>query len=157
MKLVVDRKWKKQGYTISNLTIDGQWFCNVLEDTDRGLDDSMPLSQIQALKKPKITAIPRGTYEITIDITSPKFSTKTFYQQVCNGKVPRLLNVKGFDGILIHVGEGANGATLTEGCLLIGMNKIKGGLLDGKECFTNLYKKMKEAKSRNEKITIEIK
>ena len=41
MELVVDRKWKKQGYTISNLTIYGKWFCNVLEDTDRGLTQSM--------------------------------------------------------------------------------------------------------------------
>lgn len=50
MELVVDRKWKKQGYTISNLTIDGKWFCNVLEDTDRGLDDSMSIAEIRKLK-----------------------------------------------------------------------------------------------------------
>lgn len=50
MELVVDRKWKKQSYTISNLTIDGKWFCNVLEDTDRGLDSSMSIAKIRELK-----------------------------------------------------------------------------------------------------------
>ena len=157
MELVVDRKWKKQSYTISNLTIDGKWFCNVLEDADRGLDDSMNLNKILELKKPSITAIPKGTYEITLDVTSPKYSTNSFYKQVCNGKVPRLLNVKGFEGILIHVGDGPRGADLSSGCLLCGYNKVKGQLRDGKEVFKKLYSLLKEAKSRGEKLTITIK
>ena len=156
MELIVDRKWKKQSYTISNLTIDGKWFCNVLEDADRGLDDSMSVAKIRELKKPSITAIPRGTYEITLDVISPKYSTNSFYKQVCNGKVPRLLNVKGFEGILIHVGDGPRGADLSSGCLLCGYNKVKGQLRDGKEVFKKLYSLLKEAKSRGEKITIKI-
>ena len=157
MELVVDRKWKKQNYTISNLTIDGKWFCNVLEDTDRELDSSMSIAKIRELKKPSITAIPRGTYEITLDVISPKYSTNSFYKQVCNGKVPRLLNVKGFEGILIHVGDGPRGADLSSGCLLCGYNKVKGQLRDGKEVFKKLYSLLKEAKSRGEKLTITIK
>lgn len=157
MELIVDRKWKKQSYTISNLTIDGKWFCNVLEDADRGLDDSMSLAKIKELKKPSITAIPKGTYEITLDIDSPKFGSKPFYKQVCNGKLPRLLNVKGFEGILIHVGDGPRGADLSSGCLLCGYNKVKGQLRDGKEVFKKLYSLLKEAKSRGEKLTITIK
>ena len=156
MELVVDRKWKKQSYTISNLTIDGKWFCNVLEDADRGLDDSMSLDKILELKKPSITAIPKGTYEITLNVVSPKYCTNSFYKQVCNGKVPRLLNVKGFEGILIHVGDGPRGADLSSGCLLCGYNKVKGQLRDGKEVFKKLYSLLKEAKSRGEKITIKI-
>ena len=156
MELVVDRKWKKQNYTISNLTIDGKWFCNVLEDKDRNLDSSMSIAKIRELKKPSITAIPRGTYEITLDVISPKYSTNSFYKQVCNGKVPRLLNVKGFEGILIHVGDGPRGADLSSGCLLCGYNKVKGQLRDGKEVFKKLYSLLKEAKSRGEKITIKI-
>ena len=156
MELVVDRKWKKQSYTISNLTIDGKWFCNVLEDKDRNLDSSMSVAKIMELKKPSITAIPRGTYEITLDVISPKYSTNSFYKQVCNGKVPRLLNVKGFEGILIHVGDGPRGADLSSGCLLCGYNKVKGQLRDGKEVFKKLYSLLKEAKSRGEKITIKI-
>ena len=157
MELVVDRKWKKQSYTISNLTIDGKWFCNILEDTDRGLDSSMSIAKIRELKKSSITAIPRGTYEITLDVISPKYYTNSFYKQVCNGKVPRLLNVKGFEGILIHVGDGPRGADLSSGCLLCGYNKVKGQLRDGKEVFKKLYSLLKEAKSRGEKLTITIK
>ena len=156
MELVVDRKWKKQNYTISNLTIDGKWFCNVLEDKDRNLDSSMSIAKIKELKRLSITAIPKGTYEITLNVISPKYCTNSFYKQVCNGKVPRLLNVKGFEGILIHVGDGPRGADLSSGCLLCGYNKVKGQLRDGKEVFKKLYSLLKEAKSRGEKITIKI-
>lgn len=153
MELIVDRKWKKQNYTISNLTIDGKWFCNVLEDTDRGLDNSMPLSKIKELKKYGITAIPRGIYAITLDVISPKFRVKPFYQQTCNGRVPRLLNVKGFDGILIHAG---NTDKDSAGCLLVGMNLEKGKVLKSQETFRKLYEVLKDKHDKGEKITIKI-
>ena len=154
MELVVDRKWKKQNYTISNLTIDGKWFCNVLEDADRGLDDSMSIAKIRELKKPSITAIPKGTYEITLDVISPKYCTNNFYKQVCNGKVPRLLNVKGFEGILIHAG---NTDKDSAGCLLVGINLERGKVLKSQETFRKLYKMLSEAKLRGEYIQITIK
>ena len=154
MELVVDRKWKKQSYTISNLTIDGKWFCNVLEDADRGLDDSMSIAKIRELKKPSITAIPKGTYEITLDVISPKYCTNSFYKQVCNGKVPRLLNVKGFEGILIHAG---NTDKDSAGCLLVGINLERGKVLKSQETFRKLYKMLSEAKLRGEYIQITIK
>lgn len=153
MELVIDRRWKKQSYTISNLTIDGKWFCNVLEDADRGLDNSMSIERIKELKKPSITAIPRGTYEVTLDITSPKYSKVQFYREVCNGKVPRLLNVKGFEGVLIHAG---NTDKDSAGCLLVGQNKVKGQVVNSRETFKELYKLLKDRKSRGEKITIKI-
>lgn len=153
MELVVDRKWKKQSYTISNLFIDGKWFCNVLEDTDRNLDDSMSAEKIKELKKPSITAIPRGTYEITLDVTSPRFSKVSFYKEVCNGKLPRLLNVKGFEGILIHAG---NTDKDSEGCLLVGVNLEKGKVLNSRETFKKLYKLLKDRRIKGEKITIKI-
>lgn len=153
MELIVDRKWKRQSYTISNLTIDGKWFCNVLEDADRGLDDSMPLAKIKELKKPSITAIPKGTYEITLDVISPRFCTKSFYKQVCNGKLPRLLNVKGFEGILIHAG---NTDKDTDGCLLVGMNLEKGKVLKSQETFKELFKLLKDKHDKGEKIIIKI-
>ena len=154
MKLIVDRKWKKQSYTISNLTIDGKWFCNVLEDADRGLDSSMSIAKIRELKRPSITAIPRGTYEITLDVISPKYYTNSFYKQVCNGKVPRLLNVKGFEGILIHAG---NTDKDSAGCLLVGINLERGKVLKSQETFRKLYKMLSEAKLRGEYIQITIK
>lgn len=154
MELIVDRKWKKHSYTISNLTIDGKWFCNVLEDADRGLDDSMSIAKIRELKKPSITAIPKGTYEITLDVISPKYCTNSFYKQVCNGKVPRLLNVKGFEGILIHAG---NTDKDSAGCLLVGINLERGKVLKSQETFRKLYKMLSEAKLRGEYIQITIK
>lgn len=153
MELLVDRKWKKQSYTMSNLYINGEWFCNCLEDTDRGLDNSMSEDMIRTLKKPSITAIPRGTYEITLDVVSPKYSKVQFYKDVCNGKVPRLKNVKGFDGILIHAG---NTDKDSSGCLLVGQNKVKGQVVNSKETFKQLYKLLQDGKSRGEKIIIKI-
>lgn len=153
MELTLERKWKKAEYTIGNLYIDGKWFSNTLEDKDRGLNDFMSKEEISRLKKPKITAIPTGTYEITLNVISPKFSKYPFYNSINGGRVPRLLNVKGFDGILIHVMDGSRGAELSEGCIGIGRNLIKGGLLQGKEYYKKLYDILKSSK---DKITIKI-
>ena len=157
MNILVDRKYKKAEYTISNLYINGKYFCNTIEDTDRGLTQNMPLAEIKAKKVASKTAIPTGTYKVTLDVVSPKFGSKPFYKEVCNGKLPRLLDVKGFEGILIHVGEGPKGYELTSGCLLVGLNTIKGGLTQSKEYFKALYTKLKEAHNKGEDIIITIK
>lgn len=154
MKLTLIRKYKKPDYTIGLLYINGVFFCNTIEDTDRGLSDKMKLSDIEKIKIDGKTAIPTGSYEITLDVVSPKFSTYSFYKETCNGKVPRLLNVKGFKGILIHVADGYKGAELVQGCIGIGLNKIKGGLLEGKEYFKRLYSTLLEAYNNKEKIFI---
>ena len=153
MELIVERKYKKQSYTIGNLYVNGKFFSNTLEDADRGLDDSMSLDKILELKKPSITAIPKGTYEITLDIDSPKFGSKPFYRQVCNGKLPRLLNVKGFEGILIHAG---NTDKDSAGCLLVGQNKVRGQVINSQATFKELYKLLKDRHDKGEKITIKI-
>lgn len=159
MKIVVDRKYKKSTYTISNLTIDGKWFCNVVEDIDRNLDNTMSVTHIQKVKDVNsngvnddaITAIPRGTYKVTLDVVSPKFSKKDYYKKFCNGKVPRLLNVPGFDGVLMHCGSTAKSSA---GCLILGYNKIKGGVVDSQKAFETVYKELLKDKNN---ITIEIK
>lgn len=156
MILTLDRKYKLPTYTIGKLYIDGEYFCDTLEDKDRGLTDDMTVSEISKIKIKKETAIPTGTYSITLNTVSPRFSVSSFYKQVCNGKLPRLLNVKGFDGILIHVGEGINGKDLTSGCILVGKNTIKGGLTNSKECFKELYKLLKDRYNKGEKIIIKI-
>ena len=153
MQLVLERKWKKSNYTIGNLYINGKWIANTLEDVDRNLNSSMSVEQIKAIKKPKITAIPTGTYEVTLNVVSPKFSKYPFYNSINGGRVPRLLNVKGFEGVLIHVMDGPKGAELSEGCIGVGRNLIKGGLLQGKEYYKKLYDILKNNK---DKITIKI-
>lgn len=156
MNILVYRKYKKPTYTIGEIYIDGDLFCSSLEDKDRSLTQGMDLKTIKDLKVYGQTAIPTGTYEVSLDITSPRFSQMEFYKEVCNGKVPRLLNVPGFEGILFHVADGPRGAELLQGCIGVGKNKIKGGLLEGKETFKKLYKKMEEAKNRGEKVTVTI-
>ena len=153
MEILLIRKYKKPTYTVGNLYINGKWIANTLEDTDRGLKDSMSVEEIKAIKKPKITAIPTGTYEVTLNVVSPKFSKYPFYNSINGGRVPRLLNVKGFEGILIHVMDGPKGANLSEGCIGVGRNLIKGGLLQGKEYYKKLYDILKNNK---DKITIKI-
>lgn len=156
MILTVDRKWKKSGYTIGNLYIDGVQFCNTLEDTDRGLDDSMTPQKIVQMKIKGETAIPKGRYFITLAMRSPKFSASKYVKQYgfCKGYLPRLLNVKGYDGVLIHAGSNADH---TEGCVLVGRNTIKGGLTQSTATFKALYEKMEAAKKKGETITIVVK
>lgn len=101
MKLLLDRKYKKAEYTIGNLYIDGVWFCSTLEDRDRGLTKDMPVSRIKVLKVKDKTAIPTGTYAVTLRIQSPKFKYYKAYE-FCDGYLPRLCQVPGFDGVLIH-------------------------------------------------------
>lgn len=153
MEITVDRKWKKAGYTIGRVFIDGEFFCNSCEDVDRELAQTMDPVIIRNKKIPNQTAIPTGKYKITLDVVSPKYSKYEYYMNVCQGKLPRLLDVPGFDGILIHVGTNANHSS---GCILVGYNKIKGGLTDGKEVFKELYDRMLAAKIKGEEITIEI-
>jgi hypothetical protein len=150
MEIVLERKWKKPNYTIGMLSIDGKRFCETLEDADRGLKDSMSIGQIKSLKKSHITAIPTGVYEVNLNTVSPKFGSRSFYKEVCKGKVPRLLNVKGFDGILIHAG---NKAEDTDGCILVGQNKVVGQVINSQATFRELYKILSNSK---DKITIKI-
>ena len=68
MELLLDRKWKKDLYTVGKLYVDGKPFCETMEDTDRGLRQDMPLSKIKAIKKADITAIPTGKYNILMSV-----------------------------------------------------------------------------------------
>ena len=156
MNITVYRQYKKDTYTIGKLYINGEYFCDTLEDKDRGLNQNMPLSYIKDNKVYGETAIPTGDYKVTLDIVSPRFGSMPFYNTVCQGKLPRLLDVKGFEGVLIHVADGYRGAELLQGCIGIGKNKIKGGLLEGKDYFEKLYKKLKEAKEKGEEINLNI-
>lgn len=155
MRLLVERKWKKDTYTIGRLYVDGVLLCNTLEDKDRGLTQLMPLSKIKEVKIAAVTAIPAGTYTIRMDIISPKYSLKPWYFKNCHGgRLPRLENVPGYSGILIHPG---NKAADTEGCILVGKNDIVGMVTNSQYWFLTLYNMLYEAYKRGEKIEITIK
>jgi hypothetical protein len=144
MDLVLKRIARKETYTIGRLYINGVYACDTLEDKDRGLDnDTMSIAEIKAVKVPGETAIPTGKYEVSITY-SPRFKRM----------MPLLSGVKGFDGVRIHSG---NTHKDTEGCILVGRNKVVGKVLDSRYTYNNLYKKLEAASKRGEYITIEIK
>jgi hypothetical protein len=106
MKVEVKRTFKGTEYTIGKLYIDGHYLCDTLEDTVRPV----------GVKIAGKTAIPAGTYKVRKTM-SPRFKKV----------LPEILNVPGFTGVRIHAG---NTATDTDGCLLLGLNKKKGQVLE---------------------------
>ena len=142
MELTLKRIARKDTYTIGRLYIDGVKFCDTLEDTDRGLDQSMSLPVLRAKKRRGITAIPTGRYKVTLDVKSPKFSQKKAYD-FCKGYLPRLINVPAYDGVLIHIG---NYPKDTEGCILVGKNTKVGAVLESTITFKALYERLKATK-----------
>lgn len=134
MKLKLIRKYRKPDYTIGILSVDGKYFCDTLEDCVRDLS-----------KEEKVagqTAIPAGTYEVKVDI-SPRFKRR----------LPRILNVPHFEGILIHRG---NVPQDTSGCILVGENKIKGQVVNSTPYELELTRLLEQAQQKGERITIQI-
>ena len=106
MEILVKRIAKKPKYTIGKLYIDEQYICDTLEDTDRGLNQNMSLEEIKKKKVYGETAIPAGTYKVDMNTISPKFKSRTWAKPY-GGKLPRLIAVPGYEGVLIHVGNRA--------------------------------------------------
>lgn len=152
MELQLKRRFRGPKYTVGSLFVNGVYECDTLEDTDRGLTSDMSVDVIKAKKIYGETAIPSGTYDIDMNTISPKFKDRP-WAKFCGGKLPRLLNVKGYEGVLIHVG---NKAEDTLGCILVGDNKVKGQVINSTSTFQQLYLQMLKAHTRGEKITITI-
>ena len=151
MKLTLKRIALRGTYTIGRLYINGERFCDTLEDPVRDLNKNGKFDNGEK-KIYGQTAIPYGTYGVTMKVKSPKFSQKAAYA-FCGGYLPRLLNVPEFEGILIHIG---NYPKDTEGCILVGRNTVVGAVMDSTATFKELYPILKSASDRGEEITIEI-
>ena len=153
MKLTLKRIARKEGYTIGRLYIDDnpKPFCDTLEDTDRGLEQAMPLDMIKRIKVKGETAIPTGTYELSMRHISPKYSRKKAFA-FTGGVMPRLLNVPGYEGVLIHSG---NTAADSEGCILVGENKAVGKVLNSMATFKALWAVLNQRKSEPITITVQ--
>lgn len=153
LELTLERKWPKETYTIGVLSVNSNRFCETVEDTDRGLTSDMPSNKIKRIKVYRKTAIPKGTYRIDMDTVSSKFGSRVWARKY-GGIVPRILGVPCFGGVLIHPG---NTADDTLGCILVGQNKIKGGVVRSVETY---YKLMDDylvpASVRGEEIWITI-
>lgn len=134
MELLLERKYLKAAYTIGCLWIEGTRFCDTLEDRVRDLK--------QEPKVPGATAIPAGRYEVIVN-RSPRFGRD----------LPRLLDVPGFEGILIHRG---NTAKDTAGCILVGENRLHGQVLNSTPYELRLTSLIREAQEKGEKTYITI-
>jgi len=130
MEIELKRVAKKETYTIGKLSIDGVYQCDTLEDKVRILPEVCPNTPkgIDCKCSGKVwgeTAIPSGRYKIEI-IYSTRFKKK----------LPHLINVPHFIGILIHPG---NTAIDTHGCLLVGKNNIIGKVTDSVNTFNKIF------------------
>lgn len=152
MELTLHRTYKLEKYTVGKLYINGEYFCDTLEDKDRNLFQGMSEEWLSKEKVYGETAIPYGRYRITLKEQSPKYS-KTKQYDKCKGYLPRLENVPAFSGILIHIG---NYAKDTNGCILVGENKVKGAVANSTIYFWKLYDILKEADENGEEIWITI-
>lgn len=125
MKIRVRRVAKRDTYTIGRLYIDGKYFCDTIEDKDRGLNSRMPLGDIQARKVYAKTAIPTGTYRVSVT-----------WSNAFGKPLPLLHDVPGYSGIRIHTG---NTAADTAGCLIVGQNTQVGKVLNSRLVFSKLF------------------
>jgi len=123
MIITLVRIAKKSNYTIGKLFINGEYYCDTLEDKVRDLDNEEKIAGK--------TAIPEGQYKVIVN-RSPKFKRE----------LPRLLDVPYFDGILIHRG---NTPEDTSGCILVGENKEVGKVINSTPYEVKLTKMIKEA------------
>ena len=153
MEILLKRIARRPTYTIGRLAVNGSRFCDSLEDPDRGLRQDMSLAEIQVIKKPGETAIPVGRYRVDMETYSQRFGRSQFYQNLCGGRVPRLVGVPGFSGVLIHAG---NTAKDTEGCILVGQNEVVGQVVNSRVALSALYHQMKQAHAAGEEIWITI-
>ena len=128
MHLLLKRIALKPEYTIGKLYIDGQYFCDTLEDT------------VREKKIAGKTAIPEGTYQVIVN-RSPKFKRD----------LPLLLDVPNFEGIRIHRG---NTAKDTSGCILVGENKVKGKVINSTKYETLLTAILKREMQSGSSIKI---
>lgn len=158
MKITIKRNPAESaaGYTHGRMYLDEcGFFCWTLEDEDRGLSQDMPLAQIKARKKYGQTAIPKGTYLVRMDTISPKLKDRA-YAKKYGGRLPRLENVPGWTGVLIHP---FNVPSESYGCIAPGMLRsgIRGRIFDSTQAFYDLMDfYLVPAAKRGEEIWITI-
>ena len=158
MELVLTRIAKRKTYTIGRLYIKERtddeylagerevYFCDTLEppalETKTSLSTQTVLRSQRKTASLKPFAIPEGRYAVVI-------SYSTQFQKW----LPILLGVPGFSGIRMRAGSTAAD---TQGCLLVGQNKLVGQVVNSNIWLHRLKRKIVEAKDRGEAVWINI-
>lgn len=117
-KMKLNRIYKGNTYTIGKLYIDGEYFCDTIEDKVRDIE-----------KEGKVwgeTAIPYGIYKVEIT-----------YSYKFKRRLPILLDVPYFTGIRIHEGQTEKDSA---GCIIVGENRVKGMVINSKKTLDKLMK-----------------
>ena len=137
MKLILKRIAKRKAYTIGRLYVDGVYLCDTLEPpciemkTDRPVEEV--LNNKALLKSIKPCAIPEGEYRVSMTY-SPKYKTQ----------LPLITGDSRFNslwqGIRIHAG---NTAKDTQGCILVGENRVVGKVLNSRLTLTRVLANIK--------------
>ena len=149
MKLLLKRIALRDTYTIGKLYIDGVYFSDTLEDPVRDLNKNGKFDNGEK-KVYGETAIPYGTYKVDMNTISPRLKGRSWAKPFL-GKLPRLLNVPEFNGVLVHP---FNKAYESLGCISVGDNTARGQVTNAVYHFNRLMRKLLTDKHN---ITITIK
>lgn len=107
LKIKVIRYEEKETRTHGKMYINGEYFCDTLEDKDRRLEDFIDNPDLGKTKKVySKTAIPLGRY-----------NAKKYYWQKYQRYYLWIMNVPFFSGIMVHGGVTEADSA---GCILIG-------------------------------------
>lgn len=138
---------------MGRLSLDGHFLCDTLEPPSHGLTSAADPRTIRAIKRLGRSAIPAGVYRLVLAY-SPRFSPRPFYKACGGGLVPRLLNVSGFDGVLIHCG---NTVVDTCGCILVGRRADSSTLVESQKTYSRLMRQFwQPATRRGEPMYLDI-
>ena len=130
MQIKVVRQVFTGNSTIGQMYLDGKFECFTLED------------MVRPVKIAKETAIPAGSYKVTLRM-SPHFKVRT----------PALDKVPNYEYVLIHFG---NDKSHTDGCILVGQSKSVDFVGSSMAAFKALMPKFEAAVARGEPLGIEI-
>ena len=135
MEITVKRINKTNDYTIGQMFIDDEYFCDTLEDTVRDLTNVQD-------KIYGRTAIPAGTYPVILD-----------YSGHFKKLLPHILDIPFFSGVRIHSG---NDVEDTNGCILVGSYHHAGYIIESRATMEKLMKKLRETTNKGDRITLSI-
>ena len=129
----------RDGATQGVLSVDGVHLCYTLEDTVR----EVPGVPVEQWKIKGETAIPAGIYRLSLE-NSNRFGPDTL----------TINDVSGFVAIRMH---GGNTAADTEGCPLLGLERVgTNGVRDCAKAVALVKQLVRDALARGELVSIEV-